>query len=99
MASARACHNNIIIMNLIIWNQATIIIIGFRVSWCVIFFGFVGFDDNEPGDSDEEGNEKELTLQTTKKTSGNPFFDPSHPVQKHDIIFVRLYSPKDPAYN
>jgi hypothetical protein len=33
---------------------------------------FVGFDDNEPGDSDEEGNEKELTLQSAKKTSGNP---------------------------
>lgn len=60
---------------------------------------FVGFDDNEPGDSDEEGNEKELTLQTTSKTSGNPLivvFDPSHQVI---IIFVRLCSSKDPAYN
>lgn len=93
MASARACHNNYESYNLESSHNH------YRVSWCVIFFGFVGFDDNEPGDSDEEGNEKELTLQTTKKTSGNPFFDPSHPVQKHDIIFVRLYSPKDPAYN
>lgn len=36
---------------------------------CVNALYFAGFDDSEPGDSDEEGNENELTLQT-KKTSG-----------------------------
>lgn len=58
---------------------------------------FVGFDDNEPGDSDEEGNEKELTLQTTSKTSGNPLivvFDPSHQVKKALLFLLGCVHPK-----
>ena len=51
-------------------NQATIIFIGLNCLSCTSrTLDFVGIDDSEPGDSYEEGNEAELTLEA-KKSSG-----------------------------